>query len=98
MDIKSTLATNESIQKNLSSQSSTLTSTWVPVGSGRAASTLGCFQSNSYGGTSFVDATTACNDCNDDVNEYFCSTLSKMLSIYDYSNKDSCVKKCISLA
>ena len=74
-DAKSTSAANESIQKNLDSQ--------TQAGSGRAAGTLGCFESNSYGGTSFVDATTACNDCNDDVKGYFRSAVSQMLSIHD---------------
>ena len=61
-DTKAVSAANESIQKNLASHIST------PAGSGRAVGTLGCFQSNFYGGTSFVDATTACNDYNDDIN------------------------------
>ena len=63
-----------------------------------AADTLGCLQSNSYGGTSFVDASTACNDVNDDVNEYLCSTLSQSLSIYNCCDKDGHVRKCISLS
>ena len=41
-DSKSTLATNESIQKNLASQ----TSTFAPASSGHTSGTLGCFQSN----------------------------------------------------
>ena len=59
-DTKSSSAASESIEKNLESQSSS-----KPAGSGRAAGIMGCFQSNSYGGNSFVDATTACNDVND---------------------------------
>ena len=69
-----------------------------PAGSGTAAGTTGCFQSNSYGGTSFIDATTACNDVNDDVSMYFCSTLSRLLSIYDVREADGRVRKCISFA
>ena len=91
-DTKSSSAASESIEKNLESQSSS-----KPAVSGRAAG-LGCFQSNSYGGTSFVDATTACNDVNDDVNSYFRSTLSESLSIYDVCEKDGRVRKCISFA
>ena len=93
---KSTSAANESIQKNLASQSLVLSST--PAGNGRSAGTLGCFQSNSYGVTSFVDALTACNDCNDDAKRYFQSNISQMLSIYDYLDEDGRVQKCFSLA
>ena len=59
---------------------------------------MGCFQSNDYGGTSFVDASTACNDVNDDVNGYFRSTLSEALSIYDVREQDGRVRKCISFS
>ena len=60
---------------------------------------MGCFRSNSYGGTSFVDATTACNEVNDDdVNDYFRSTLSESLSIYNIREKDCRVQKCVSFA
>ena len=45
------------------------------------------------GGTSFVDATTACNDCNDDVKGYFRSAVSQMLSIYDICDKNGHVLK-----
>ena len=92
-DTKSSSAASESIEKNLESQSSS-----KPAGSGRAAGIMGCFQSNSYGGNSFVDATTACNDINDDVNGYFCSSLSEDLSIYDVHEQDGKVQKCISFA
>ena len=85
-ETKSTSAANESIQNNFASQSSS-----KPAGSGRAAG-LGCFQSNSYGGTSFLDATTAYNDVNDDVNGYFRSTLSELLSVYDVCDKNGCVQ------
>ena len=68
-----------------------------PAGSGRSAG-VGCFQSNSYRGTSFVDATTACKEVNDDGNGYFPSTLSESLSIYDIREKDGRVRKCISFA
>ena len=57
---------------------------------------MGCFD-DSDNGVSFVDATTACNDCNDDVKGYFRSAVSKMLSIYDSCNAGR-VRKCISLA
>ena len=67
-DNESTSAANESIQKNLVSQS--LASSSTPAGSGRAAGTFCSFQYNSYGGTSFVDATIA-YDCNGDVKRYF---------------------------
>ena len=50
------------------------------------------------GGTSFVDSSTAYNDVNDDVNDYLRSTLSKLLSIYDYRGKNRHFQKCISLA
>ena len=92
-DTKTSLAAGDSIQKKLDSQSSS-----TPAGSGRAAGTMGCFQSNSYRGTSFVDATTACNDINDDVNGYFCSTLSESLSIYDVCGKEGCIRESISFA
>ena len=92
-DTKSLLAASESIEKNLESQSSS-----KPVDSGRAAGTMSCFQCNSYGGTNFVDATTFCNDINEDVNGYFRSTLSELLSIYDVCEKDGCIRKCISSA
>ena len=59
---------------------------------------MGCFQSNSYGGTSFVDATTACNDVTGDVNVYLHSALSQSLSAYNLCDKDGCILKCISLA
>ena len=92
-DTKSELAAKESIQKNLASQSSS-----TPAGSGRAAGTMGCFQSNSYGGTSFVDATTAYNNSNDDVNVYLRFALSQSLSAYNLCDKDGHILKCISLA
>ena len=90
---KSELAANESIQKNLASKLSS-----TPSGSGQAAGVMGCFQINSYGCTSFVDATTACNDVNNEVNEYLCSAFSQSLSAYDLGDKDSHILKCISLA
>ena len=76
-DVKSSSGANKSIQKNLDSQSSSKV-----AGSGRLAG-LGRFESNDYGGTSFVDASTACNEVNDDVNGYFRSILFEALSIYD---------------
>ena len=48
---------------------------------------MGCFQSNYYGGTSFVDATTACDNVNDDVNDCLRSTLSQSLSVHDVCDK-----------
>ena len=75
-----------------------MSSTPFTTGSGRATGTLGCFESNSYRGTSSVDATTACNECNDDVNDYLRSVISRMLSIYDYRDKNGYFRKCISLA
>ena len=38
------------------------------------------------------------DDVNDDVNGYFCSTLSEALSIYDVHEQDVSVQKCISFA
>ena len=89
---KSQSATNESIQKN--SITIIIDTSWQ--WSSRRYN--GLFPSNSYGGTSFVDTTTAYNDVNDKVNEYLCSTLSQFFSAYDLCDRDRHVLKCISLA
>ena len=58
----------KSIQRNLDSQTPQAAGSGRAAGVARAVGELGCFRSNDYGGTSFVDASTACNDVNDDVN------------------------------
>ena len=76
-DVKTKSEATASIETVLDSQSKV-------ASSGRSAGPeFGCFQSKDYGGTNFVDASTACNDVNDDVNGYFCLSFSEALSIYD---------------
>ena len=87
-DTKTQSEAQKSIKRNLDSQTPQAAGSGRAAGVARAVGELGCFQSNNYGGISFVDASTACKDVNDDVNGYFCSTLSEALSIYDVREQD----------
>ena len=87
-DTKTQSEAQKLIKQNLDSQTPQAAGSGRAAGVARAVGELGCFQSNNYGGISFVDASTACKDVNDDVNGYFCSTLSEALSIYDVREQD----------
>lgn len=75
-DTKTATEVEASFKKNLESQSKD----GKAGGLCRDAS-LGCFASNTDGTTSFVNATIACNDYNNDFKDYCCSALSNLLSV-----------------
>lgn len=92
-DTKTLNKASNSIKNNSDSQT-----TETNVGRMRCAGGLGCFSSNSNDNTSFLDATTACYNCNNNSKCYFCSAISKILSIFDSRDYTCHLHKCISLA
>lgn len=92
-DTKTATEKEASTKQNMESQSK-----GGKAGGLYCALNLGYFVSNTDGTTTFIDATTACNNCDNNSKVYFRSAISNMLSNYENCDSNGRLHMCINFA